>query len=148
MSGVLHPVGPKSAQTYWARRGLVFAAATAFAVALTLIISGTSTSSVAAPGRASTGRTYAAPPSPSAMDTAILTPSSAEVATSATPTPSAKKTPKLKASPRKAHQSARASCAAKDLRPTLTGKQRIAPKRRTTFQLSLINGSEKPALRR
>ena len=143
MSGVLHPVGPKSAQTYWARRGLVFAAGTVFAVGLTLIISGTSTSSVAAPGPASRGRTYAAPPSPSAMETAILTASSAEVSTSATPTPSAKKAPKLKASPRKAHQSAPASCAAKDLRPTLTGKQRIAPKRRTTFQLSLINGSER-----
>jgi hypothetical protein len=143
MSGVLHPVGPEPAQTYWARRGLVFAATTVFVVALTLIISGTSSSSVAAPGPASAGPTYAAPPSPSAIETAVPTPSSAKVSTSGTPTPSAKKTPKLKASPRQAHQSAPASCATKDLRPTLTGKQRIAPRRRTIFQLSLINGSGK-----
>jgi hypothetical protein len=141
MSGVLHPVGPEPAQTYWARRGLVFAAATVFAVALTLIISGTSSSSVAAPGPASAGPTYAAPLSPSALENTVSTPSLAEVSASATP--SAKKTPKLKASPRKSSQSTPDSCAAKDLRPTLTGKQHIAPERSTTFQLSLINGSEK-----
>ncbi|HEU4908659.1 MAG TPA: hypothetical protein VFT17_07345, partial [Propionibacteriaceae bacterium] len=53
----------------------------------------------------------------------------------------AKKTPKLKASPRKTDQSTTQFCAPKELRTTLTGKQRIVAKHRTTFQLSLINGS-------
>ena len=34
------------------------------------------------------------------------------------------------------------TCAAADLRATLTGKQRLKPKQATTFQLSLINGSK------
>jgi hypothetical protein len=35
-----------------------------------------------------------------------------------------------------------------ELRPTLTGKQRLAPKKRNTFQLSLINGSEQTCMAR
>jgi Protein of unknown function (DUF3152) len=43
MSGLLRPVGPASIQTYWARRALVLgAAATVLAIAVVLIISGTS----------------------------------------------------------------------------------------------------------
>jgi len=42
MSGLLHPVGPGSVRTYWARRALVFGAAMLLAIAVALIISVTS----------------------------------------------------------------------------------------------------------
>ena len=51
MSGLLHPVGPESAQIYWARRALVFGAAAVLAVAAALIISGTSSGSEAQPNQ-------------------------------------------------------------------------------------------------
>jgi hypothetical protein len=49
MSGVLHPVGSESVRTYWARRGLVFAATTIFVLALALIIGGPGSGSAATP---------------------------------------------------------------------------------------------------
>jgi hypothetical protein len=55
---------------------------------------------------------------------------------------------KLKASIRKPQQAAPASCTTKELRPTLTAKRRIVPKRPTTFQLSLINGSAQTCVAR
>jgi hypothetical protein len=73
------------------------------------------------------------------MKTAM--PTQSLVSASAMREPAAKKSPKLKASARKTHQSTAQSCAPKELRTTLTGKQRIVAKHRTTFQLSLINGS-------
>jgi len=51
MSGVLHPVGPESAHTYWTRRGLVSVAAAVLAVAAALIIHGMSSSSEAQPNQ-------------------------------------------------------------------------------------------------
>ena len=51
MSGLLHPVGPESAQSYWARRALVFGAAAVLAVAVALIISGTGSGSEAQPSQ-------------------------------------------------------------------------------------------------
>ena len=51
MSGLLHPVGPESVQTYWARRALMFGAATVLAVAAALIIYGTSSGSEAPPSQ-------------------------------------------------------------------------------------------------
>jgi hypothetical protein len=72
MSGVLRPVGPESVQTYWVRRGLVFAAATVLVVTFTLIITSTSTSSgsAAAPGLASANPTSRAAPSSGAVEAA------------------------------------------------------------------------------
>jgi hypothetical protein len=139
MSGVLRPVGPESVQTYWVRRVLVFAAAAVLVVTLTLIITSTSSGSAAAPGPASASPASQAAPSSSAMETAISTQSL--VPGSATRKPAARKSPKLKASPRKTSQGTAKSCPPKELRTTLTGKQRIVAKHRTTFQLSLINGS-------
>jgi hypothetical protein len=148
MSGVLHPVGPESVRIYWARRGLVFAAATIFVFALTLIIGGTGSGSAATPRGASADSASSAPASASAVETAVPTPSVVDISASATPTPSATKSRKLKASIRKPQQITPASCAAKDLRPTLTAKRRIAPKQPTTFELSLINGSDKTCVAR
>jgi hypothetical protein len=139
MSGVLRPVGPESVQTYWVRRGLVLAAVAVLVVTLTLIITSTSSGSAAAPALASASPTSRAAPSSSVMETAI--PTQSFVSASAPREPAAKKSPKLKASARQAHQSTTQSCAPAELRTTLTGKQRIVAKHRTTFQLSLINGS-------
>src|SRR6188472_1434607 len=50
MSGVLRPVGPAPAQTYWARRALVFGpVASVLAIAVVLISNGTSSGSAAQP---------------------------------------------------------------------------------------------------
>lgn len=51
MSGLLHPVGPESAQIYWARRALVFGAAAVLAVAVALIISDTGSGSETQPSQ-------------------------------------------------------------------------------------------------
>jgi hypothetical protein len=59
MSGLLRPVGREPAQTYWARRALVFGAALAPVIAGALIITGPSSGSAAqphpAPGASSVG---------------------------------------------------------------------------------------------
>jgi len=148
MSGVLHPVGPESVRTYWARRGLVFVAATIFVLALTLIIGGPGSGSAATPRPASAASASSAQASPNAVETAVSKPTLVDISVSAKPTPSATKRRKLEASIRKPEQTAPASCAAKDLRPTLTAKRRIAPKHATTFELSLINGSAKTCVAR
>ena len=49
MGGLLHPVGPDSAQTYCTRRALVVGAVTILAIGVTLIINGTSSGSAAQP---------------------------------------------------------------------------------------------------
>jgi hypothetical protein len=49
MSGLLRPIGPEPGQIYWARRALVFGAAMVLAIALGLIISGTTGGSAAQP---------------------------------------------------------------------------------------------------
>jgi hypothetical protein len=49
MGGLLHPVGPDSGQTYWARRALVVGVAMVLAVAVALIINATNSGSAAQP---------------------------------------------------------------------------------------------------
>jgi hypothetical protein len=134
MSGLLHPVGPESAQTYWARRVLVFGAATVLAGAVMLIISGTSSGLATQPEPPAAGSVSGAAAtssaSPSGLDTAMPTPSTVDFSASPTPTASTEE------------NGSSVDCQAEELRPTLTGKQRLAPKERNTFHLSLINGSD------
>jgi hypothetical protein len=89
MSGVLHPVGSESVRTYWARRGLVFAATTIFVLALALIIC-PGRGSAATPSPTSADSASPAAASPSAVETAIPTPSFMDISASATPKPSVK----------------------------------------------------------
>jgi hypothetical protein len=77
----------------------------------------------------------------------MATPAAAEPSASATSTPVPKATTR-KASTKKADRSGRVDCPVDELRPTLTGKQRLAPKKPYTFQLSLINGSDKTCMAR
>jgi hypothetical protein len=147
MSSVLHPVGPEPPQTYWVRRAAVLSVAIlVLAVVVALIIAGTSSGSAV----------QAAPsPPPVAISTTAAT-------SSATATPTARNTPDAKASPASPRRSvaskpsaskpsakpprtrppAPAACPAADLRPTLTGKQRLKVRADNVFRLSLINGSQ------
>jgi hypothetical protein len=157
MSGVLRPVGPETAGTYWARRGLVLGASTVLAVAAALIISGTSSGSAAQPNPptaefsvpdpAATSPAYPISASPSPIATAMRTPSFVDFSASASPIPTTK-SPKRTASATKTHHTGPADCPADELRATLTGKHRLAPEQRTTFQLSLINGSDQTCVAR
>jgi hypothetical protein len=150
MSGLLRPVGPEAAQTYWARRGLVLGATMVLAIAVLLIISGANIGSAvqANPPPSTAGSGMPTSESPSSIPTAMWTPSvvNASVATSSA-------SPELQASTRtastkKTHQGRPVDCPAEELRQTLTGKQRLALKRPATFQLSLINGSDQTCIAR
>jgi hypothetical protein len=143
MIGLVHPVGPETAETYWTRRGLVIGATVVLAIALMLIIDGTS-SGAAAQASSSTpasGDPVPGVTSPNALQTpapSVIDVSSMSAAT-ASPRPTA--SPTKKTAKKKAARTKPATCSARDLRPTLTGRVRLAPKQRATFQLSLINGS-------
>jgi hypothetical protein len=161
MSSVIHPVGPEPEQTYWRRRLVVVAAAVLLvALVVALVVGGTSTGSAvsAAPSPSPVGVPPAVTLTPTPVPSPSVTPSpsaspsggatasptaspspsgsaptrakSAESTKAASPTPSAKPTKK-----------APVACSPKDLRATLTGKQKLKPKQPTTFALSLINGS-------
>jgi hypothetical protein len=151
MSGVLHPVGPESAQIYWARRALVFGAATVLAVAVMLIISGTSSGLATQPKPSAADNPVPAAAaarsaSPSGLDTAMLTPSRVDLPAAATSTTPVTGSPKPTASA--GTKGGPADCPAEELRPTLTGKQRLAAHERNTFHLSLINGSDHTCIAR
>ena len=80
MSGLLRPVGPEAAQTYWARRGLVFGATMVLALAVLLIITGATIGSAAHSNPSPSIAGYAMPSSasPTSMPTAIPTPSAVD----------------------------------------------------------------------
>ena len=164
MRTVLHPAGPQPAQTYWMRRIVVVVVGiVVLAMAGALIANGTSSGSAV--------QANPSPPPPAvptaATDFPTPTPTpSAGVRTSASPTPTGSASPAAKPARTSASASATTSastsasrsatpratptptptptpvtCPADTLRPTLTGKQQLKPKERSTFALSLINGS-------
>lgn len=149
MSGLLRPVGPETASTYWVRRALVFGATMVLAVAVALIISGTSSGSAFRTNPPPRTAGYAMPSSaaPSWMQTAIPTTAGIESSASATATPAPMATTR-NASTKKSDRSGSLDCSGEDLRPTLTSKQRLALKKPNTFQLSLINGSDQTCMAR
>jgi hypothetical protein len=156
MSGLLRPVGPEPAPTYWARRALLFAAAMVLAVFVVLIIGGTGSGSAAQPspptsaysafGSATPSLADPSSASPSPLEIVSPTPSFVDFSASAASAPPATQSiePKESSKPR----TSPTECAPDELRPTLTGKQRIVAKQRTTFQLSLINGSDRTCMAR
>jgi hypothetical protein len=146
MIGLLHPVGPETTGTYWVRRAFVAGATVVLAIALPLIITGVGSGSAAEARSAVPSAAYSAPTSPSPTQTVLPTPSviGALSTTPATPRP----TPTASTKKRKSQHTSSVSCRAKDLRPTLTGRIRLAPRQRTTFQLSLINGSDRTCIAR
>jgi hypothetical protein len=152
MSTVLHPAGPEPAQTYWKRRVVVIAVAVVvLAITGALIANGTSSGSAvqaspSPPPPAVTAVVTGSPspkPSAGARSSAGATPAKATPSASASATASARPsaTPSATPKPSKTPTPEPVACAPDTLRPTLTGKQRLKPKERNTFTLSLINGS-------
>ena len=150
MSTVLRPAGPEPAQTYWMRRvAVVGVAIVVLAVAGALIANGTSS------GSAVQANPSPPPPAPTvATGSPTSTPSAgARARASASPTPSGSSSaaarpstttatkPSVTPKPTPTPKPEPVTCAAGQLRPTLTGKQRLRPKQRNAFTLSLINGS-------
>ena len=150
MSTVLRPAGPEPAQTYWVRRVAVVAVAiVVLAVAGALIANGTSRGSAVQANPS-------LPPPAAATDSPTPTPS-ADARASAGPTPTARHSATASArtaasattlartstapKPSKTPSPEAVACPASRLRPTLTGQQRLRPGARSTFTLSLINGS-------
>lgn len=134
MSSVLHPVGPEAPKTYWLRRAAVLvalAAIIALIVVLAVNLGGNDKTAVPPP----TGATSAKPQTtPKPTSNSAKKPSAKP--TSPKPAPTETKKPNSPA-PTKA---ATPDCDPKDLRPTLTGRSRLKPAEKTTFNLSLING--------
>jgi hypothetical protein len=149
MSGLLRPVGPEAASTYWVRRVLAFGAITVLAVAVALIINGTSSGLAvqANPSPPAVGYPVPSPASASSMQTATPTPAAVEPSASASSTPAPMATTR-EASTKKTDRSGSVDCSGEELRPTLTAKQRLKPKTPNTFQLSLINGSDQTCIAR
>ena len=141
MSTVLHPVGPEPTPTYWARRVAVLGAAIlVLAIVVALIVNGTSSGSPqsAAPAPAATSPSATSEPTETAAPTASAT---ATATAEQDPKATATSIPKASAKATKTRKPVLVACPEADLRPTLTGKQRLKVKRGNTFRLSLINGS-------
>ncbi len=149
MSGLLRPVGPEAAQTYWARRGLILGAMMVLTVAVLLIISGANLGSAmhANPSPSTAELAMPSSASPSSMPTAVRLSAVSPSARLSSAGPELKTTTR-KASRKKTDEGGPVDCPAEQLRPTLAGKQRLALKRSTTFHLSLINGSDQTCIAR
>jgi hypothetical protein len=145
MIGLLNPVGPETRGTYWARRAFVTGATVVLAIALPLIITGLGSGSAAEARSAIPSAAYSVPISPSPTQTVLATPSAIDAwsTTPATPSPTPTASSMKSTKKSKSQHTKSVSCRAKDLRPTLTGRIRLAPRHGTTFQLSLINGSDR-----
>ena len=148
MIGLLHPVGPETTGTYWARRAFVTGATVVLAIALPLIITGVGSGSAAEARSAIPSAAYSVPTSPSPTQTVLATPSAIDALSTTPATPSPTPTASTKKKRGSPSTPSSVSCRAKDLRPTLTGRIRLAPRQRTTFQLSLINGSDRTCIAR
>lgn len=142
MSGVLHPVGPEPAATYWLRRALVLGvAAVVAAIALALMAHGRSAQQAVPAGPPAATPTVDATPSILAPVPAGRGSASTEMSASPADSTSA-------ASPRGKHVENQktgskqpTTCDPARLRTTLTGKETLQVQHSSTFELSLINGS-------
>ncbi|GAA2107246.1 hypothetical protein GCM10009841_27080 [Microlunatus panaciterrae] len=145
MSGVLHPVGPEPDKTYWIRRAVVVGAVLVAALLIAVIaVNAGGSEREAAPAPAVTPATSTptadlggptATPTPTDAPTWLSSSTSADRLTSKKADPS----PKTTASPSPSKK-VTPDCDPKELRTTLTGKQRVKVKQSLTFNLSLING--------
>jgi hypothetical protein len=141
MSSVLHPVGPEPATTYWARRAAVLLAlVVGVGLVIALVLSSNNRSSVLADPAPPVGAPPATSPGTSATPDTSTSPSAA--ASPAPDAPSPRSAGTSKSSSSKPAATSPAACEPKQLRATLTGKQRLRPKQKSTVRLSLINGSD------
>ena len=166
MSGVLHPMGPEPAQTYWVRRGVLLAVVLLLA---TIVVFGVANLTKAAVATAPpppippavTSPTPSTTPRPS---TAVSTPPAGPAPSSATSGgPSASAPPSTSAVPSSstaakpsATPSARPSptttvigtpdCAPAGLRVKVSGDRSLSPGQNNTFTLSLVNPGARTCL--
>ena len=166
MSGVLHPVGPEPAQTYWVRRGVLLAVVLLLAVIVVFGVANLTKAAVAtAPPppipaaatsptpsttpRPSTAASSSAGPTPSAAATggpSATSPAStnAQPSSSTAARPSATHAAKPSATPT-AKPSATPTvigtpdCRPAGLRVTVKGDRSLSPGQNNTFTLSLTN---------
>jgi hypothetical protein len=133
MSGLIRPVGPEGAQTYWARRGLVLGATVVLASAVLLIISGASIGSAvhANPSPSIAGYAMPSSASPSPLPTALRTPSAVDPSAATASAGPVSTATTRGASTRARQKSGTKYCPAEELR-----------------QLSLINGSDQTCIAR
>ena len=153
MSGVLHPVGPEPASTYWLRRALVVGVVAALIALFALLIPNGETTQLAVPAAGTASPTSSAavtpaPASPSTSSTPTSTrsakaESTAKASSKSTATSKSTASAKPKAKATEAPPAGPALCDPGDLRATLTGTPRVRVKKVAVFNLSLINGSKK-----
>jgi len=143
MSSVLHPVGPEPARTYWLRRALVIGAPLVVLALLVALLTGRGGSRQAVPAPVAIPSTaMPSTPTPTPLASALPSGSAPNSATSA-----------AKSTPPKASVTATGTkapkplvCDSATLRTTLTGKLQLKPNQDTTFNLSLINGSNRTCM--
>ena len=150
VSGVLHPVGPEPARTYWLRRTLVLLVAAVLIAVLAMLSTvargdgqvvaapAGPTASVAAPRPTASVTTSA--PTPSASPTArSAQPKSARASESPTPSTTATTAPRPQPATTR-------PCAPAQLRATLSGPAHRTLKQRATFQVGLRNATSAPCV--
>jgi hypothetical protein len=119
----------------------------ALAIVVALIVNSTSSGSAVQPTPPVTSPVAVETASPSPMSTDLRSPTALAPSESATAQPSnnpkakAKASAKPSPSPKVTAKPGPVACPADQMRVTLNGKQHLKVKKRTVFQLSLINGS-------
>lgn len=167
MSGMLHPVGPEPARTYWIRRGILVAIVLGLALGVVLAVANLTKAAVATAPPPAVLPADSPSPSPGTGDsTGAATPSGSAAAPSAIPSASASTQPSSSASGSasapsttepNANPSARSTtspsaqprpttstvgtphCQPAALRVTLEGDRSLNPGQKNRFRLSLVN---------
>ncbi len=168
MSGVLHPMGPEPAQTYWVRRGVLLAVVLLLATAVVFGVANLTKAAVAtappppippavtSPTPSTTPRpstTVSTPPAGStpsggtsggpSASAPTSAPASSAPSSSTAAKPSA--TPSAKPSPT-ATVIGTPDCAPAGLRVTLKGDRSLSPGQNNTFTLALVNPGARTCL--
>ncbi|HEU4547072.1 MAG TPA: hypothetical protein VFR88_12340 [Microlunatus sp.] len=165
MSGVLHPMGPEPAQTYWVRRGVLLAVVLLLAAMVVFGVANLTKAAVAtAPPPpippAVTSPTPSTTPRPS---TAVSTPPAGPAPSATSGGPSSSAPPSTSAVP-SSSTAAKASatpsaepgptttvigtpdCAPAGLRVKVSGDRSLSPGQNNTFTLSLVNAGARTCL--
>ncbi|HYI55589.1 MAG TPA: hypothetical protein VEX57_16600 [Microlunatus sp.] len=171
MSGVLHPMGPEPAQTYWVRRGVLLAVVLLLAVLVVFGVANLTKAAVAtsppppippaatSPTPSTSASPSAAASTPAATPTPSVAPSGSPSVSASTPTttgpssPTAKPTVAPTAKPTVAPTAKSTptvigtpDCRPAGLRVTLKGDRGLSPGQNNTFTLSLINAGTQTCL--
>lgn len=176
MSGMLHPVGPEPARTYWIRRGVLAAVAVLLALGVVVAVANLTKAAVAtapppavlpadspSPSTGSGGATSTA--SPGGSPSPVLPGATPAASTSAQPSPSVTGTASASApastdptpgarastSPRPSAKPTTTTvgtpdCTPAELRVTIKGDRSLGPGQKNRFTLSLTNGGDQTCL--